>query len=137
VETRCIRNLDWFFDQWIHTTHTLDYRLGELGAEQDAAGRWTARVEVIREGEIWMPVDLRVNDATIRLTSRDRRQVVVVNTDTRPTVAVLDPENILIDMDPSNNRGEFSLAAPAQDHPLDASSMAAPAATETAAGREP
>jgi hypothetical protein len=129
--------LDWFFDQWIHTTHTLDYRLGELSAEQDSAGRWTARIEVIREGEIWMPVDLRVNDATIRLTSRDRRQVIVVNTDTRPTAVVLDPENILIDIDPSNNRGEFSLVAGGPDHQVDASPGAAIPAAETGAGREP
>jgi hypothetical protein len=103
-------SLDWFFDQWIHTTHTLDYRIGELSAEQDAAGRWTARVEVIRDGDIWMPVDLRVDDTTTRLTSRDRRQVVVVTTDTRPVAAVLDPENILIDIDPSNNGRSFSEA---------------------------
>jgi hypothetical protein len=111
--------LDWFFEQWIHTTHTLDYRIGELHAEQDAAGRWTARIEVIRDGEIWMPVDLRVNGTTTRLTSRDRRQLVVVTTDTRPVAAVLDPDNILIDIDPSNNGREFPLQAPALDEPGD------------------
>jgi hypothetical protein len=104
-------DLDWFFDQWIHTTHTLDYRIGEASAEQAADGRWIARIEVIRDGDIWMPVDLRVNGTTQRLTSRDRRQLVVVTTDTQPTEAVLDPDAILIDSDPSNNRRPFHPAA--------------------------
>jgi hypothetical protein len=99
--------LDWFFDQWIHTTATLDYRLGELTAVQEPDGSWTARVEVIRDGDIWMPVDLRVNDITQRLSFRERRQVVTVSTAVRPFEAVIDPGHILIDVNPFNNRRRF------------------------------
>jgi aminopeptidase N len=96
-------DLDWFFQQWIHTTETLDYRLGEVSTAQSADGSWQTRVEVIREGGIYMPVDLRVGAETQRLDSREPRQVVTVNTRERPAEVALDPEQILLDIDPSNN----------------------------------
>jgi hypothetical protein len=99
--------LDWFFDQWIHTTGTLDYRIGELRTSQATDGRWVSEIEVIREGDTWMPVDLHVNGTSQRLTSQDRRQIVTVQAEARPDSAVLDPHNILIDIDPSNNRRPF------------------------------
>jgi hypothetical protein len=99
--------LDWFFDQWIHTTHTLDYRIGAVRAEQRPDGQWDARVEVIRDGAAWMPVDLDVDGTRVRLTSREPLQHVVVTTDSRPVEAVLDPDNVLIDTDPTNNRRSF------------------------------
>ncbi|CAN5782467.1 M1 family metallopeptidase [soil metagenome] len=99
--------LDWFFEQWIHTTATLDYRIGELSTAQTADGRWVSRVEVIRDGDIWMPVDVRVNGTTERVTSKERLNIVLIATDSRPTEAVLDPDYILIDIDPANNRRQF------------------------------
>lgn len=99
--------VDWFFDQWIHTTHTLDYRIGELSAWQAGDGRWVARVEVLRHGDAWMPVELRIDDHVQRLTSRDTRQVVFTTLPHRPARAELDPDNILIDLDPANNARDF------------------------------
>ncbi|HEX6134515.1 MAG TPA: M1 family metallopeptidase [Longimicrobiales bacterium] len=100
-------DLDWFFDQWIHTTGTLDYRIGELSTWQAADGRWIARIEVIRDGEAWMPVDIRVGDTVQRLTSRETRQIVLLSTTARPSSVTLDPDNILLDLDPANNTKEF------------------------------
>jgi hypothetical protein len=100
-------NLDWFFEQWIHTTGTLDYRIGELSAWQDDDGQWHARVEVIRDGESWMPVELRVDGESLLLTGRERRQVVVLAVERRPADAVLDPDEMLIDINPFNNRRAF------------------------------
>src|SRR5690606_39163865 len=100
-------DLDWFFDQWIHTTGTLDYRIGELSTWQTDDGSWGVRVEVIREGENWMPVDIRIGDTVRRLTSREPRQIVLIGTATRPQSAVLDPDNVLLDLDPTNNARDF------------------------------
>jgi hypothetical protein len=100
--------LDWFFDQWIHTTHTLDYRVGEVTTSQGGDGQWHTRVEVLRDGEIWMPVELAVNGVTQRLESRDRRQVVTVHSTTRPGEARLDPQRVLLDSDSANNRKRLS-----------------------------
>lgn len=101
------RDLDWFFDQWLHTTDTLDYGIGDAWTERTPDGRWRTTVEVIRLGQAWMPVTLQVGATARALTSRDRVQRVEVITDTRPTRVVLDPEEVLIDLDYSNNVYEF------------------------------
>ncbi|HSJ10824.1 MAG TPA: M1 family metallopeptidase, partial [Longimicrobiales bacterium] len=96
--------MDWFFDQWIHTTATMDYRIGAIGTTRRADGQWVTRVEVIRDGETWMPVDLQVGSLVQRLASREPRQVVEVVSAAPPAEAVLDPDGVLLDTDPSNNR---------------------------------
>ncbi|HLM66391.1 MAG TPA: M1 family aminopeptidase, partial [Longimicrobium sp.] len=97
------QDLDWFFDQWIRRTDRLDYGITSATTQQ-AGGRWRTRVEVVRTGEAWMPVTLRVGDVTRTLESRDRRQTVEVVTSARPAEAVLDPAWVLLDADRSNNR---------------------------------
>ena len=49
------QNYDWFFDEWLHTTKTLDYGVGEVKTQRQRDGRWLTRVEVLRMGEAWMP----------------------------------------------------------------------------------
>jgi hypothetical protein len=98
------RDLDWFFDQWLHTTHTLDFGIHAASTERLPDGRWRTRVEVAREGEAWMPVTLQVGDTRALLDSRERLQVAEVITSDRPAEVLLDPDDILIDTDPANNR---------------------------------
>lgn len=93
----------WFFDQWLHTTETLDYAIASASTRQDGDG-WLTTVEVRRSGGAWMPVDLRVGDEGVRLYSQDSVTVAEVRTPQRPSAVVLDPENILIDVNPTNNR---------------------------------
>jgi hypothetical protein len=97
-------DLGWFFEQWLHTTATLDYSIGEATTTRQADGTWRTRVEVRREGEIWMPVDLRVGDHTQRLVARERRQIVEVVTPARPASVTLDPDDVLLDVNPLNRR---------------------------------
>jgi hypothetical protein len=99
------QELDWFFDQWIHTTDTLDYRIGEVTTRQ-VDGQWETTVEVMRAGDIWMPVDLQVGETVQRLDSRETRQTVTVATDQRPSRVVLDPEQMLLDIEPENNAAD-------------------------------
>ncbi len=98
------QELDWFFDQWFHTTATLDYSIASASTEQLADGSWRTRIEVAREGDAWMPVELRVGSETRTLTSRDRRQTVEIVTRERPAAAVLDPDHVLLDLDPANDQ---------------------------------
>jgi hypothetical protein len=101
-------DLDWFFDQWLRTTDQLDYAIDAATTAPLADGRWSTQVEVVREGDIWMPIELRVGEVTLRLESRDRRQLVEVVTAARPREAVLDPDEILLDIDRSNHRMPIS-----------------------------
>lgn len=101
------RDLGWFFEQWLSTTATLDYRIGDVSTERTEGGAWSTRVEVVREGEAWMPVTVQVGDERRRLESRERTQVVRVETAERPERVVLDPDRMLLDADPSNNRREL------------------------------
>jgi aminopeptidase N len=98
------RELDWFFDQWIHTTATLDYGIAGAETTRLSDGRWRTRERVVRLGEAWMPVTLRVGELSRALESREREQTVEVITPARPADAVLDPDDLLLDIDPSNNR---------------------------------
>jgi len=98
------QDLEWFFRQWLHTTDTLDYGISRATTTRLPNGQWRTQVEVLRLGNAWMPVELRVGDVTRRLDSRDRRQVVEVTTAARPREAVLDPRQVLLDLDRTNNQ---------------------------------
>ncbi|HKP77359.1 MAG TPA: M1 family metallopeptidase [Longimicrobiaceae bacterium] len=98
------RPLGWFWDQWIRRTDKLDYSVASVRSRHLARGRWSTTVVVRRVGEAWMPVDVRVGDVTRSLTSRARRQTLVVTTATKPAEVMVDPRWILIDIDRANNR---------------------------------
>jgi hypothetical protein len=97
------RDLGWFFGQWIERADKLDYAVAGVRSVR-AGGRWRTTVDVARLGSAWMPVTLRVGDATRELTSRSVRQTVTVVTATKPTEVVLDPASLWLDVDRSNNR---------------------------------
>ncbi|MFL5382720.1 MAG: M1 family metallopeptidase [Longimicrobiaceae bacterium] len=98
------RPLGWFWDQWINRTDKLDYSVASATSRQLPSGRWRTTVVVQRAGQAWMPVDVRVGDVTRRLTSRLRRQTLVVTTAAKPAEVFVDPRWILIDYDRANNR---------------------------------
>jgi len=101
------RDLRWFFQQWIHTTATLDYAVESASTRRLADGQWETTVSVSRAGDAWMPVRVRVGAGLQLLDSRDRTQMFTVRTAEQPRNVVIDPDNILIDVDPSNNSREI------------------------------
>jgi aminopeptidase N len=96
-------DLDWFFQQWLHTNQTLDYAVTNATSTQLANGKWQTRVEVSRTGQAWMPVRLKVGDVVTRLDSRAPSFTATVETATRPTEVLLDPDVVLIDLNRDNN----------------------------------
>ncbi|HET6231472.1 MAG TPA: M1 family metallopeptidase [Longimicrobiaceae bacterium] len=103
VEHASGRDLGWFFAQWIDRDDKLDY--GILRAESHRTRRgWETTVDVVRMGDAWMPVTLKVNDVTRTFTSRDRVQTVTVVTPDKPAGVEVDPRHLLLDFDPSNDR---------------------------------
>lgn len=101
------RDYGWFFDQWLHTAATLDYSVASAETERMADGRWRTRVTVRREGEAWMPVTVQVDGQMEELTGPAREQVAEFLTPSRPEVVVVDPEGVLLDLEPANNRREL------------------------------
>jgi hypothetical protein len=98
------RDLEWFFTQWLDTTHTLDYAVRSATARRQRDGRWRTRVEVVRMGEAWMPVDVQVDGVRRTLESRDRVQVLEVVTPARPGEVVVDPDAVLLLLDRTTTR---------------------------------
>jgi hypothetical protein len=95
-------DLGWFFDQWFHTTGTLDYGVGAVSQEQSETG-WITSITIERLGDNWMPVTVRVGHEDRRLTSQDAVQIVEFLSLDRPDSVTLDPDVLLIDSDRSNN----------------------------------
>ncbi|MGQ0563437.1 MAG: M1 family metallopeptidase [Gemmatimonadota bacterium] len=102
MEAAADTDLDWFFQQWLHTTGTLDYAITATETQQ-TNGQWRTRVEITRTGENWMPVELEVGGVRTRIATRDRVYHAFVNTRDKPNLAVLDPDHILIDSARANN----------------------------------
>ena len=96
------QQLDWFYSQWVERTDRLDYSVASATTSQ-VGGRWQTRVQLARAGDAWMPVTVRVGDATARATGRGRMQTVTLTTATRPTEVVVDPSWILVDTNRGNN----------------------------------
>ena len=100
-------DLGWFFEQWFHSTETLDYAVGDVEQVREADG-WRTRVEVVRRGGIWMPITARIGEEERRLEGSDEVQEVEVTTPDRPARIELDPEVALVDVDRSNNVAEIA-----------------------------
>lgn len=101
------RDYGWFFDQWVHRDATLDYSVAEARTERLADGRWRTRAVIRRDGEAWMPVIVEVAGEQRELTGPGREQVVEFVTRERPREVLVDPDRVLLDMQPGNNRREL------------------------------
>jgi hypothetical protein len=97
------RSLDWFFHQWLHTTHTLDYRVVDASLS-GGPGRYTLVVDIERVGEAWMPTVVEAGGQRQRIESRDRLQRVTFHLESRPAYVVVDPDRSLLEVRRANNR---------------------------------
>ncbi len=97
-------DLSWFFQQWLHTTHRLDYELRSAVARQQDDGSWITQVTIARNGEAWMPLEVQVGSTRVKLESREAVQTVEVSTENKPEAAILDPDLALFESTRENNR---------------------------------
>ncbi|MQA90501.1 MAG: hypothetical protein GEU90_09725 [Gemmatimonas sp.] len=97
-------DLDWFFDQWLHTTDQLDYSVASATTSPTASQTWTTTVEIERTGDAWMPADILIGEEAGVVDGEESRQVIEVESEQPPEEIILDPQGILIDIDPTNNR---------------------------------
>ncbi len=108
------KDLGWFFSQFIDGTGTVDFAIKAIDYYKETdlgsgASTYVTNVTVIRNGEVRMPVDLRLSlaDGSVADTVWDgqsRWQSFNFRTNAAPEFAVLDPWNkIPIDANYANN----------------------------------
>ncbi len=95
-------DLDWFFQQWLHETKTVDYRLGGVKKMRMANGEWQTEVEIARNDEGIMPVEVELTLADNekvrqRWDGKENKGALIFTTATEPRHAVLDPEDQIMD----------------------------------------
>ncbi|MCI0513716.1 M1 family metallopeptidase [candidate division KSB1 bacterium] len=54
------RRLDWFFEQWWHSTKTVDYAVKSVSNTKLPDGKYRARINLRRVGAIYQPIDLEM-----------------------------------------------------------------------------
>jgi hypothetical protein len=97
------QDLAWFFNQWLYTTHTLDYRVGRT-VLTGGPGDWTLTVDVERVGRAWMPVVVEAGGQRVTLASREPVQRATFRLAERPGSITIDPDGSLLDVNRASNR---------------------------------
>ena len=107
AERASLKDLGWFFNEWVFATGLLDYALGAVSSTQRADGQWVTRAEVVRRGEYRhpMPVGARVGTTwtLARGVAMQDRQTVEIVTPSRPEEVRLDPYHFTWDWDRRND----------------------------------
>lgn len=92
-------DLEYFFDQWLTTTHNCDYAVN---------GIKDAKVLIENRASIEMPLDVRIdyqdgNSKTIQTGFDDQVKNVFVNPRKKIKRIILDPQKEILDIDRTNN----------------------------------
>lgn len=95
-------DLGWFFDEWLHGTPTVDYKLGSVSKTSQADGTYETKVEIKLNDDGIMPVEVEItlpdgSTETKRWDGREQQGVVVFKTSQQPKKVVLDPHNAIMD----------------------------------------
>ena len=102
------QQLDWFFDQWLYTTKKCDYAVGSISRERAGEGEFITKVEIKREGEIVMPVEVEAvlkNGEKVleRIFADDKIETLTFRTKKRVEKIRIDPRHRLLEVDRLNN----------------------------------
>jgi len=102
------QDLDWFFNQWLHGTPTVDYQKGEIVKKQKEDGTWITEVEIKRNGDGIMPVEVELErgDGQKEVKRWDGKSAsgkVVFETPKKPGPVVVDPGDQIMDNNLLNN----------------------------------
>lgn len=101
------RDLSRQFEQWLHTTKTVDYALDDVRTKPDSTGV-LARAVVSRLGELYCPIELvftMKDGSTVkhRMDARDRSLVAKVHLPAAPVRTAINPDNEIMDVNQENN----------------------------------
>lgn len=103
------QDLDWFFEQWLHSKKNCDYKLAKLESTSNPDGEgYLTQVQIKRLGEIIMPleVEFEFKNRPVekrRLDGRLRTIEEVFKFEEKPTRAAINPKNEIMDMNLADN----------------------------------
>ncbi len=102
------QDLNWFFEQWLRNTPVVDYKKGAVRKYQRGDSMWVTEVEVQRQGNGIMPIDvaLDLGDAqqlVQRWDGKASADTLVFETKTKPKDVRVDPEDRIMDRNLLNN----------------------------------
>jgi hypothetical protein len=102
------QKLDWFFNQWLHQTPTVDYQKGAMTKKRRADDTWITEVEIKRKGDGIMPVEVELERGdgqkeTKRWDGKAESGKVVFETAEKPGRVVVDPNDQILDANRLNN----------------------------------
>lgn len=103
------QDLDWFFQQWLQGTPTIDYAKSSVRKYQRDDTTWVTEVEIQRRGDGVMPVDVALDlvegkKMVQRWNGRDRLGKIVFETREKPGKVIVDPDDRILDNNVLNNR---------------------------------
>lgn len=104
-------DLDWFFNQWLHSTKVCDYAITSVRSRwrwQGGAKIYWTTVTTRRLGSIVMPIEVHLrlpngNERVKRLQGRRVEESVSFQTDVKPISASINPDNEILDINMLNN----------------------------------
>jgi len=125
------QDLDWFFEEWLHSTGFVDYALAGHQVKSLENGKFRVTVSLVQRGTYRMPVDvelrLRNGDTPrTRWFGNSRKGQVTFTVSSPAEKIILDPDNRILDVNRLNNESdipahEFLIRYPGIDYtPRDA-----------------
>ncbi len=108
------KNLDWYFQQWFHTTKELDYAVGSVSEAALSDGYYKIEIPVRQLASAIMPIDVKLTtqDGTtlLKRTIGQKKQETVTFTTESPFEEVsLDPDEHLLETSRTNNHSRTYL----------------------------
>lgn len=107
-EAEAGESLDWFFEQWLHTSQILDVAVQDVHTQVQADGSLLVGFALVHQGQARMPVRVRLlaEQRMIHEFVWDGRQPqaqFTVASESALTRILLDPEQALLESDRSDN----------------------------------
>jgi hypothetical protein len=104
-------DLNWFFDQWLHSTKECDYAIEHVESHwrwERAVKMYQTKVTTRRLGGIIMPIEVHLrladgNQQIKRLDGRAIEEIVTFETDAEPKGVSINPDNEILDINMLNN----------------------------------
>ena len=89
------RNLGWFFEQWVHRTGLMDYRLRDVRTAREG-NRWVTHADVVRQGAYRHPMSVGIRTSSgwtlgQMMQPGYDRETVTIRTASEPLEVRLDP----------------------------------------------